>query len=309
VKTPAVAAASPSTAFRPGRTDNNRSSVLAKGVVTTPEKGDSDYVDVPQGLAMGSDGKLYVATPPETVVGVWDLSKDASGKTVGEDRKLITPSQVDTKVALHEVLRLQKAGGRRGRKGRMGKNMSLAPIETWLVWQLSSTSAAATALTAVVGLTPANAISWTQWSAIYDEVMVVAFELRLWFQYAGANPLDVWSVVAYDPIDLGALSGISAGSEYSQHKMWGLDFITAPDATVPRITNATGLLEFRGKTPSETQRSSATATTAAGQWMDTADGADAWGYFKYFVEAMGAATTCTVRAQYRARCKFRSRAL
>jgi len=272
---------------------------LSSKAAVSLEKGD-DFVEVPPGISTKNPEKVARES-------CQDLGKEPSGKTwLDYEQASITPSTASMKSTLHEVLALRSAG--KGRKGK-AKGRGLAPLKTWLVWGTNSTSAAATAGNPVFGITPANAISWNQWAMIYDEVMVEKFEVRYWYQYGGVNPADVWAVMSYDPIDLTALSGISAGSEYSQHKLFGLDFITAPDATVPRITNSTGLLEFRGKCPSGTQRSSATATSAAGQWMDTADGADAWGYLKLYTEAMGAATTVIVRLQIRAFCHFRSRAL
>ncbi len=72
-------------------------------------------------------------------------------------------------------------------------------------------------------LADANSAEWAALLALYDAYRVLGFTVDFGLTYqtpAGANGVDaMFFVMAYDPVDGTALTGVRNGTEYTQHKL------------------------------------------------------------------------------------------
>lgn len=180
--------------------------------------------------------------------------------------------------------------------GGKGRVTGMKPIRLRMPFSFSFNCAAGGAITpAGLAVTPdSNTTEWAAIAALYDEYKVHGGEVAWANTYqtpAGANTVDAMGcVIAYDPVDSAALTGVRNGTELAQHQL------KFAQATAPAATTSAAISMSFGRANGEPYRfkfapqaafagaSTTSVQAAPGQWKQIAvagsNGNDGW--LKYY---------------------------
>ncbi len=200
--------------------------------------------------------------------------------------------------------------------GRGGKGMKLKTLRTKLAYSFNNTGSVNTAFSTVVPVQPSAGTSWSSFAAIYEEVIVhggvVKFNVSV--TGSGTDPLgsNQMFAIAYNPMVSTAATSIAALQEFSQAALYGCDNITT-NTTANGVfgclpSSKHGLYEFRFKVPKgKSARSASAASTFSGEWSNTNDGSDVYGWVSPYASSPGANNTWSMYGVIIMDVSFRSR--
>ncbi len=200
--------------------------------------------------------------------------------------------------------------------GRGGRGVRLKTLRTKIAYLFSNTGAVNTAFTTVVPVQPSATTSWSQFAAVYEEVIVhggvVKFNVSV--TGTGTDPLgsNQLFAISYNPLNSSAATSIAASCEFSQSQLFGVDNITTNTVAngvfgcLPARPN--GLFEFKFTVPKgKTARSASASSTFSGEWSNTNDGSDVYGWVCPYASAPGANNTWSMYGVIIMDVSFRSR--
>jgi len=230
-----------------------------------------------------------------------------------------TSSQNDTKDKKTEIPPvIQAARPKTLLEGRGKiKGAKLRVVTTKLCYSVNNTAVANTANVTAIPLEPASTTSWSNWAAVYEEVKVHSAEFHFNVEVTGSGAVPTGTnlqfALSYNPINSIAQTSTAATMESSQAKMYSYDSQTSTTVGAGGFGGAiaasrTGLFDFKMKVPAGGQaRSSAASTTFSGEWSNTNDGADIYGWITPYIPAPGANNQTTIYGVLVMNCSFRSR--
>ncbi len=200
-----------------------------------------------------------------------------------------------------------------GRGIRGGK---LKELRTKIAYLFNNTGAANTAFTTVIPVQPSASTSWSQFAAVYEEVIVhggkVMFDTTVTGSGATPTGSQMLFAVAYNPLVSTAGTSVAALCEFSQSKLYCIDTNTQTSVTngyggcVPCTTN--GLFSFEFKVPKgKTARSASASSTFSGEWSNTNDGSDVYGWITPYMASAGVNNSTTMYGVIVMDVSFRSR--
>lgn len=192
-----------------------------------------------------------------------------------------------------------RSGARGGRMAKGRRDLAMAR----LVLNYSVTSSATSPMAPVLGVIPSSVAEWTYWKELYDEVRVTGIHVDYRLNTSTGTATQAWIVCAYDPIDLTPLTGITQGCVFKHHLLTVQPSTTL--GSVPIGFTPRGVWHLDASVHTDNARS-VSVSAAAGGWMAVVDAADAWGYLKWYVEALSVGTSNIV-AIVTFDCSFRNR--
>ncbi len=200
--------------------------------------------------------------------------------------------------------------------GRGGKGVKLKTLRTRLAYSFNNTGTVNTAFSTVIPVQPSATTSWSSFAAIYEEVIVhggtVHFTVNV--TGSGSTPLGGNNLfaVAYNPLVSTAATSVASLCEFQQSKLFGIDNGTATSTgngfggALP--VSPTGLFSFSFKVPKgKSARSSSASSTFSGEWSNTNDGSDVYGWISPYGPTPGANNTTTMLGVIVMDVSFRSR--
>lgn len=207
--------------------------------------------------------------------------------------------------------------GKRGRlQGIRGKRKETQSVRATLaLFPANVASAANTALQTVDTIQLSLYNDWNGFIAVYDKVRLLGGEVHYAYTVTGNTASNVFLVAAsaYDEIDNTALPGIGQSMTHRFHYgpiMAGINISTGVFELCqsPQAVTRTGAHVHKWRLPrGPTARNSADNTIAEAGWMSTTDAADKFGFYKYFVPALGAGAIVSLTRVYIMHCEFSSR--
>jgi len=189
--------------------------------------------------------------------------------------------------------------------GRMGK---MKPISATMVQRWSFASSATSAYNTVLSIAPSASADWTQFAAVYDEVICdgghVDFIAHTTAVIQAGN---LWGGMAYDPVNFGVYTTIADVATGAQHKIFPLVVNLGPSVVQP-----IGPLQhkFAWKVPkgrSARITGSSNTTNLSGEWGATSDASDSYGFLKPYFEAGTTGVVTNLSGFVYLNCRFRSR--
>lgn len=189
--------------------------------------------------------------------------------------------------------------------GRMGK---LKPISVVLVQRWSFASSANTAYNTVLSVTPSASADWTQFAAVYDEVICDGGHIDfIAHTTAVIQAGNLWGSMSFDPVNFGVNTSIAEVGTAAQHRIFPIIVNLGPSVVQP-----IGPLQhsFRWSTPKGKPAritGSSNTTNLSGEWGATSDASDSFGFIKPYFEAGTTGVITNLSGFVFLKCRFRSR--
>jgi len=236
-----------------------------------------------------SDGEQYIFVKTLVTKAQADV-KPPSSSSDKKDEK----AQVSTRMTLSRTM---------GRgKGKM------KPMSVVLNYRLSLASSANTAYNTVLSVTPSNSSEFAGFAALYDEMIVDGGHYEfIAHTTAVISAGNLWGALAFDPINFGVYTNVSAVCEAQYHKLFPIVVNLGPSVVQP-----IGPLQhkFAWKSPKgKSARTSGSSNTAAfaGEWSACQDASDNYGFIKPYLEAGATGVITNLSGFVFLNCRFRSR--
>ncbi len=255
---------------------------------------------LPKTKLVRSPSILKTQEPLEDYVDV----KSSSGK----DKKCAPP--VESEETPQSLSQPQKLMIGRAPMGKM------KTLRTKIAYLFNNTGSTNTAFSTVIPVQPSATTSWSQFAAVYEEVKVLGGKVKFNVSVTGSGTDPLGSnqlfAVAYNPLVSTAATSIASLCEFSQSKLFGCDNITTntPSNGVFGCVPSTpsGLYDFDFRVPKGgSARSSSASSTFSGEWSNTNDGSDVYGWVSPYASAPGANNTWTMYGVIIMDVLFRSR--
>lgn len=198
-------------------------------------------------------------------------------------------------------------------RSRLNGRAPMKETKINLYFELQWKQTAGAAFTSTYAITPSLASEYSDVASLYDEIIVDGGSI----QFLGRTDADTAytadtgpqaCVVAYDPLDNGALGSVLNGMQHSQHLLFApptsgpLGFQCIPIAHSKR-----GLMTFRWSTPSGPARRTGVATAFGHEWSDTIDSSVAYGYLKPYLSVQGTLGFMVFEVYATLNCRVRCR--
>jgi hypothetical protein len=232
---------------------------------------------------------------------------EAINKLTNEVQKEKTKEE-DPPVVSHPVLKSllhNRMGGKGGR---------LQNVRTTLVFVGSQSSSSNTALQFVQNVDPSTSSEFAAFAGLFDECKVHGGVMHIDVATSGGTPTFTDVAMAYDPVDLGVYTNVSAVLVASHHMgPMKLEATTAVGTTLngPSPVDKSGYWNFKFKCPNQPQvvptNSAAANEVVTGMWASTQQTPMMFGFLKGYVPGAGSSVVTTVYYYLKLDIEFRSR--